>query len=45
MGNETYLSGGCDLTGKLLYEKLDKKKKKKKTENDDMMSPKILIRI
>ena len=32
MGNKDYLSGGCDLPGKLCYEKLDLKIKKKKTE-------------
>ena len=29
MGNKDYLSGGCDLPGKLLYEKLDKNKQQK----------------
>ena len=41
MGNQDYLSGGCDmgwcadLPGKLCYEKLDKKK----SENDYMIAP------
>ena len=41
MGNQDYLSGGCDmgwcadLPGKLCYEKLDKKK----SENDYMIVP------
>ena len=38
MGRIDYLSGGCDLPGKLFYEKLDKtnnnKKNKKKPDND-----------
>ena len=33
MGNKDYLSGGCDLPGKLCYEKLDLKIKKKKNRN------------
>ena len=40
VGNKDYLSGGCDLPGKLLYEKLDKrntKNEKKTTENDYMI--------
>ena len=46
MGNKYYLSGGCDLPGKLLYEKLDKKKykkkKKKKAEVDYKIMPENL---
>ena len=30
MGNKDYLSGGCDLPGKLLYEKLDKQNTEEK---------------
>ena len=41
MGNKDYFSGGCDLPGKLLYEKLDKKVQKK-TENAYMIMPENL---
>ena len=39
MGNKDYLSGGRDLSGKLLYEKLDKERT---TENDYMIMPENL---
>ena len=41
MGNEDYLSGGCNLPEKLLYEKLYKKKLKN-TENYYMIMPENL---
>ena len=37
MGNKDYLSGGCDLPGKLLYEKLDKKENQQKNKQKMIM--------
>ena len=44
IGNKDFLSGGCDVPGKLLYEKLDKNTKKK-NRYDKMIMPENLNKI